>query len=99
MQGLTRIDLQTDPPPDLVIEIDVTHATMDKLPVCAALGVPEVWRHQRGSVQMYRLAGNTYVEIQDSTVIPGLSAARLEAFVRNSRTKTAPTRNPSQCVG
>lgn len=90
VRGLTRIDLETDPPPDLVIEIDVTHATMNKLPVYAALGVPEVWRHQGGSVHMYRLTGSSYAEVQDSTVIPGLSAARMTAFVRDSLTTPRP---------
>ena len=90
VRGLKRINLETDPPPDLVIEIDVTHASMDKLSVYAALGVPEVWRHQHGSVQMYRLAGSSYVESHDSTVIPGLSAARLTAFVRESLTTSRP---------
>jgi len=90
VRGLTRIDLETDPPPDLVIEIDVTHASMDKLPVYASLGVPEVWRHNAGSVQMYRLAGSSYVEVHDSTVIPGLSAARLTGFVRDSLTSPRP---------
>ena len=90
IRGLTRIDLETDPPPDLVIEIDVTHATLDKLPLYAALGVPEVWRHQGGRMQMYRLAAGSYVEIQDSKVIPGLSAARMTAFVRDSLTTSRP---------
>ena len=90
VRGLTRIDLETDPPPDLVIEIDVTHASMDKLPIYASLGIPEVWRHQGVSLQMYRLAGSSYVEIHDSTVIPGLSAERLTAFVRNSLTTPRP---------
>ena len=90
VRGLTRIDLETSPPPDLVIEIDVTHSTMEKLPVYAALGVREVWRYQSGSVQMYRLAGGSYVGIQESAVIPGLSAARLTAFVRDSLTASRP---------
>ncbi|MCY4515355.1 MAG: Uma2 family endonuclease [Candidatus Tectomicrobia bacterium] len=90
VRGLTCIDLEKDPRPDLVIEIAVTHASMDKLPVYASLGVPEVWRHNAGSVQMYRLAGSSYVEVHDSTVIPGLSAARLTGFVRDSLTSPRP---------
>ena len=33
-----------DPPPDLVIEVDVTSTSLPRLPVFAAIGVPEVWR-------------------------------------------------------
>ncbi|MCY2968232.1 MAG: Uma2 family endonuclease [Planctomycetota bacterium] len=32
---------QRDIPPDLVVEIDVTHASLDRLPIYAGLGVPE----------------------------------------------------------
>ena len=90
IRGLTHIDLDNDPPPDLVIEIDVSRSSLDKLPVYAGLGVPEVWRHQHGRVQMYRLAGGSYVEVEDSAVIPGLSGARLTAFVRDSLTASRP---------
>ena len=90
VRGLTHIDLGNDPPPDLVIEIDVTHASLDKLPVYAALGVAEVWRHQRGRIQMYLLEAGSYVEVDDSTIIPGLSCARLTAFVRDSLTMSRP---------
>ena len=90
IRGLTRIDLDSDPPPDLVIEIDVSRSSLDKLPVYAGLGVPEVWRYQHGRVQMYRLAGGSYVEVEDSAVIPGLSGARLTAFVRDSLTASRP---------
>src|SRR5262249_36748647 len=44
MAGRRRLDLRTDPPPDLAIETDVTHSSMDRLSIYAALGVPEVWR-------------------------------------------------------
>ena len=90
IRGLTRIDLDSDPPPDLVIEIDVSRSSLNKLPVYAGLGVPEVWRHQHGRVQMYRLVGGSYVEIEGSVVIPGLSGVRLTAFVQDSLTASRP---------
>ena len=39
-----RIDLDRDPPPDLVIEIELTSSTLAKAPIYASLGVPELWR-------------------------------------------------------
>src|SRR5439155_7660604 len=42
--GKKRLDLTADPPPDLVLEIDITHPSLDKLSIFAAAGVPEVWR-------------------------------------------------------
>lgn len=44
IRGKRTIHLNTDPPPDLVVEIDLTHPSLDKLPIYATLGVPEVWR-------------------------------------------------------
>ena len=34
-----------DPPPDLVLEVDITSPSLNKLPIYARLGVTEVWRH------------------------------------------------------
>jgi Uma2 family endonuclease len=39
------LGLAVDPPPDLVIEVDITRSSLDKFPIYAALGVPEVWRY------------------------------------------------------
>jgi Uma2 family endonuclease len=36
------LDLSIDPPPDLVIEIDITSGSLNKLPIFAALGVQEI---------------------------------------------------------
>ncbi len=45
VRGKATIDLTTDPPPDLVIEIDITRSSLDKFPLYAAIGVPEVWHY------------------------------------------------------
>lgn len=56
--GKDRIDWQTDPPPDLVIEIDVTTytAAKDYLPYC----VPEVWLFKKSGLQIYALQNEVY---------------------------------------
>lgn len=38
-----QIDLTIDPPPDLVLEIDITSGSLHKLPIYANLGIPEIW--------------------------------------------------------
>src|SRR5678815_3125963 len=43
MRTKKRINLKTDPPPDLVIEIDVMHSVVNREKIYAALGVPEMW--------------------------------------------------------
>lgn len=45
VRGKKRIKLRTDPPPDLIIEIDITHPALDKLPIYAGLGIGEIWRY------------------------------------------------------
>jgi Uma2 family endonuclease len=42
VRGKPRIDLYEDPPPDLVIEVDITSPSLDKFPIYARLGVHEV---------------------------------------------------------
>lgn len=42
VRGKDRIDPSVDPPPDLVIEIDLTSPSINKLPVYAPLEIPEV---------------------------------------------------------
>ena len=45
MRGRTDLDLSRDPPPDLAVEVEVTHHPADRLAVYAALRVPELWRY------------------------------------------------------
>ena len=49
MRDRARIDLPVDPAPDLALQVDVTHSSLDRLAIYAALGVLEVWRlHEQG---------------------------------------------------
>ena len=63
MLGKRQLDLTIDPPPDLAIEVDVTSKT--GLEVYRNLGVPEVWRFERGQLRINVLHNGEY---QDSTV-------------------------------
>ena len=58
VSGKKRIDWQQDPPPDLVIEIDVTSYSdvQDYLPY----RVPEVWLYKNQQTLIYQLQGATY---------------------------------------
>ena len=50
VQGRRELDLRVDPPPDLAIEVDVPSSSLDRMSICAALGVPEVWRLSTGPI-------------------------------------------------
>jgi len=83
VQGHMAIDLDVDPPPDLIIEIDLSHPSLDKFPIYAALGVPEVWRYAGQQVHIHRrLDTTTYVAESSSTVLPGITHAHLTAWVQ-----------------
>jgi Uma2 family endonuclease len=48
--GKRRFDLETDPPPDIVVEVDIPNESLSTFPIYAALSVPEIWRHD-GAIQ------------------------------------------------
>lgn len=60
--GKGKIDQEKDPPPDIVVEIDITNESLIKFSIYAALGVPEIWRYDEQRVQIYELSGDRYVE-------------------------------------
>jgi Uma2 family endonuclease len=84
--GKDRIDLSVDPPPDIVVEIDVSHESKRKLSFYAALGVPEVWRYDGRRVRIYHLTGNQYFETPASAAFQVLTSDALTSFVEQSKT-------------
>ena len=86
IRGQTTIDLTTDPPPDLVMEIDITHPSLEKLPIYATIGVPEVWRSDGQQVVIYRLEAGTYTVANTSAVLPGVTAHQVMSFLTLSTT-------------
>ncbi len=84
VRGKEEIDLMTDPPPDLVIEIDITRSSIDKMATFAVLGVPEVWRYDGERAQFFSLHGREYVEIAESATLSGLTSKAVEGFLAES---------------
>jgi len=85
----SQLDLEQDPPPDLVIEIDITSPSLSKFPIFATLGVPEVWRFHENRLLIYRLEGGTYSESQASRFLPGVTADEATRLIE-IREKMAP---------
>jgi Uma2 family endonuclease len=85
MIGRERIDLSVDPPPDLALEIDVTSKT--QLSAYEALRVPEIWRYEKGKLQINVLRDGHYVESQTSLTFPNFPVIEgISRFVEMSRT-------------
>ena len=66
-----ELDLAIDPPPDLAVEVDVSSSSLDRLPVYAAIGVPEIWRWRKERILVYRLAGDDYQPSDASQALAG----------------------------
>lgn len=83
VQGKKRLDLNEDPPPDLVVEIDITSSSENRLPVYADLGVMEVWRYN-GTLKIYQLQNKQYVQTRDSQAFPGVAIAEIDRFLQQA---------------
>ncbi len=81
VRGKKQIDLLVDPPPDLAIEIDITHSTLDKLAIYAEFGVPEVWRYADEQVAFHIRSGTRYSRRSESLVLPGVTVDAITPFV------------------
>jgi Uma2 family endonuclease len=85
VRGKDRIDLAVDPPPDLVVEVDITSPSISKLPIFAQFGVPEVWRFDGEHLSMLHLKRATYQEVDRSEVFPGVPAAAIEQLLAQGK--------------
>ena len=83
IRGKDTIDLNIDPPPDLVIEIDVTRSSLDKLGIYAAVGVREIWRYTDGVLQILEFDGHGYVGRSTSSLLRTVTAEALTEHVRS----------------
>lgn len=81
-----NINLQNDPPPDLAIESDYTNSSVNKDSIYAALGVPELWRYRRQSLQVYQLVEGKYEMCDRSLAFSFLPVAEIPGFIEQSRT-------------
>ncbi|HEX7377655.1 MAG TPA: Uma2 family endonuclease [Pirellulales bacterium] len=77
-----EVDLSVDPPPDLVVETEISRSSVSKLRVYAALGVPEIWRWRRNRLSAYSLeADGKYAEREHSLNLPMLRVKDPEPFL------------------
>jgi Uma2 family endonuclease len=87
MRGRKRLNLKKDPPPELVIEIDITHRSVDRETIYAGLGVPEIWRWDGTKLECLELTAGAYRLRTKSLAFPFLAPADLTRFIRmRSRT-------------
>ncbi|MBP0012646.1 MAG: Uma2 family endonuclease [Roseofilum sp. SBFL] len=81
-----QIDLSQDPPPDLIVEIDVTSHSINKFDLYADFGVPEVWRYDGDRLQFDQLEGKEYKQSEHSLAFPFLQATEIMGFLELRKT-------------
>jgi Uma2 family endonuclease len=83
--GKKQLDLAVDPPPDLIIEVDITSPSLNRFPIFAVFGVPEVWRYQNGQVIFYKLEADKYTETKTSIAFSNVTSDLITKFVELSQ--------------
>ena len=89
VRGKKKLNPEIDPPPDLLIEIDLTNDSLDKFPLYAALRVPEVWRYEE-TLEIWILDQGRYVQRRTSVAIPILNDKLISGLMESSLTMKRP---------
>jgi Uma2 family endonuclease len=82
--GKREIDLDSDPPPDVIVEVDITKESVQKFRVYASLRIPELWRYDGNNVEFYELSGDHYREVLGSRFIPALTPAKVKDALKDA---------------
>jgi Uma2 family endonuclease len=69
-------------PPDLAIEVDITHSSSNKLSIYQALGIPELWVFQQEMVSIQILSGSQYVERSHSRAFPTVTSTQINQWIQ-----------------
>jgi len=80
-----EIDLDNDPPPDLVLEVEYSRSRIDKLSLYAAMGIPEFWRYNGSVLRIYRLELGQYVQRNNSPTFAPIAVTEIPKFLQQSR--------------
>ena len=81
VRNIGELDLLHDPPPDLVLEIDISRSSLDRIELYRCLQVPEVWRYHKTTIEVYRLQSDGSYTVSDSSAI--LPEVPMREFLRH----------------
>jgi Uma2 family endonuclease len=87
-----ELDVERSALPDLVVDVLISNGSFDRFSLYGSMGIPEIWRYTtsvgedalKGTLQVYRLQGNRYVESANSALFPFLPGARVQEFLEHS---------------
>lgn len=82
VRGKVDFDANDVAPPDLFIEIEATRTLTRRLSICAALGIPEVWRFNGKQIWVLQLGTDgEYREVTQSLSFPGIDVGGIVPFL------------------
>ncbi|MBD2307587.1 Uma2 family endonuclease [Chroococcidiopsis sp. FACHB-1243] len=82
-----RVDLSIDPPPDLILEVDITHTDINKNQLYQEMQVPEFWRYNGKILTIYLLERDRYRESETSPTFPSLTKSIIYEFLAQCHTQ------------
>jgi Uma2 family endonuclease len=85
VRGKDKLDLETDPAPDLAIEIGITSSSVNKFNIYSTLGIGELWRYDGQSLKFYQLVDGQYIESEFSLAFPIVSVNEMSRFIQLSK--------------
>ncbi len=99
MARRSTIDLEVDPVPDLILEVELSRSDFNKFDMYAELGIPEVWRYiskpgetfLKGQFFIHYLDGDSYPEEDYGLAFPFLPVGRILQFIDQSDAIGLPT--------
>ena len=90
IRGKDDIDLAVDPPPDMVIEVDISASSLDRFAIYSAVGVPEIWRYDGKALTISCLIDGEYVQRDASVVLPPIRSAAVSEFLKKAESMSRP---------
>lgn len=87
VRGKENIDLATDPPPDLVLEVEYSRSAIDKLVLYASMKIPELWRFNGSVLRVYSLTDGQYTEVEFSPTFNRILVREIPLFLQQAKAK------------
>jgi Uma2 family endonuclease len=81
MRGRFDYNPERDPPPDLVIEVDLRRPSKRRMRIYAALQIPEIWIHDGVATRFFALQEGDYHEVARSLSYSFLSPGDIDRFL------------------
>ncbi|MGB8701129.1 MAG: Uma2 family endonuclease, partial [Thermosynechococcaceae cyanobacterium] len=78
------VNLATDPPPDLVVEVDISNPSSQRIEIYQQLGVSEIWQYSSQRFQILTLQAGQYCASNCSPTFPIVSTVVIHQFLKRA---------------